>query len=458
MDDSMPTGRLDRGRMLGGAATTHAMRVAKTRLSMIGRSERARELLAEQATIQAVEHLVALLGSMKGAAMKIGQTLALADLELLPQPHRDRIRATLSTLCDQAPRVPFASMRKVIEADLGPIATHFAEFEAEPVAAASIGQVYRARLHDGRVVAVKVQYPGVDRAVRADLQNLALFAKLSRSLLPAFTSTPLMEEIRLGIESELDYRAEALTQHRVAESFRDHPFIRIPDSLPELSSRRVLVTEYFAGHSFAHLRELPAAERNRIGELVFRFYIGSIFTDNEFCGDPHPGNMLLGDDGTLAFLDFGLYRQMDPDLVDFERRCLRAAAAGRADDLLAMLVDGNVFDPAAGLTAAECLDYINAAVDWSLTDADITITPALATGAFAAAVDPRRTQPGVDALRLPAEHALPRRVEFMVLGILGQLGATANWYRIAREWLDGDPPATDIGQRIADWRGDRALP
>src|SRR5690606_18080961 len=126
--------------------------------------------------------------------------------------------------------VSFAQMRKVIEDDLGPLSRAFADFDETPMAAASIGQVYRARLHDGRAVAVKVQYPGVDEAIAADMRNLEFFSKMWKSILPSAADAAVLEEITRNLERELDYPREARTQHRVAERYRGHPFIVVPDS------------------------------------------------------------------------------------------------------------------------------------------------------------------------------------------------------------------------------------
>lgn len=128
----------------------------------------------------------------------------------------------------------------------------------------------------------------------------------------------------MNLESELDYPREARTQHEIAERYRGHPFIVVPDCVPELCTSQILVTEFLDGQAFPYMQTLPEDERNRIGELIFRFYIGSLFQDNDFCGDPHPGNILLAADGTVGFVDFGLYNRMNPEHVDFERHIMRS--------------------------------------------------------------------------------------------------------------------------------------
>ncbi|MDT5325250.1 MAG: hypothetical protein QOF25_2402 [Mycobacterium sp.] len=178
--------------------------------------------------------------------MKLGQMLSVVDLELVPESHRESFQRKLAVLRDQAPTVSFDVMRRQIEDDLGgPVTTLFAEFDDQPMAAASIGQVYRARLHDGRDVAVKVQYPGVDVAIRADMKNLAMFLKFWRSAIPTVSTPELAAEIARNMESELDYEREAQIQHELAALFADHPFIAIPDSVAARSGRKVVVTELF---------------------------------------------------------------------------------------------------------------------------------------------------------------------------------------------------------------------
>lgn len=453
MGDRVPKGRVARGSKLGRLAAGQAVRGVGTRLSMIGRTEEARQRLSERSTLQAAQQLVTVLGGLKGAAMKLGQMLSVLDVDLLPEAHREMFRVKLAELRDQAPVVAFPAMRAVIEDDLGPLARAFADFDETAIAAASIGQVYRARLHDGRAVAVKVKYPGVDDAVEADMRNLAMFSRLWKSLLPSAADVDVLDEIARNIGSELDYVREAQTQRRVAARYRGHPFVTVPDCIETHCGPHVLVTELLEGQPYQHIRGLPGADRDRIGELIYRFYISSLFTDFEFCGDPHPGNILLADDGRLGFVDFGLYHSMDPVHVEVERACLQAAGEYRADDLYEMWVGRGIIDPDSGVGAQECLEYVWAAAGWHLVDEELTITPELATGALILAIDPRAAEfRGMRRQRLPAEHVFSRRADLFTFAALGQLETTNNWHRIAREWLYREPPVTEVGQEIARWR------
>jgi predicted unusual protein kinase regulating ubiquinone biosynthesis (AarF/ABC1/UbiB family) len=457
MPDQIPTSRVSRGTKLGAAAATQAVRSAGTKVSKLGRSPESKARISEKAAVQAADQLVTILGSMKGAAMKLGQMLSVVDLGFVPESERENFQRKLAVLRDQAPKVPFDVMRRQIEDDLGkPVTQLFADLHDEPIAAASIGQVYRARLHDGRDVAVKVQYPGIDLAIRADMKNLSTFLKFWRSAIPTMSMPELAAEITRNMESELDYEREARTQHHLAVLFADHPFIAIPDSVVALSGHKVVVTELFDGDSFDTICTLPQADRDRIGEIAYRFYIGSLFLHNEFCGDPHPGNILLGRDGKVGFIDFGLYNHMDPVHVEFERQCIRAAAEYRSQDLFDMMVLRGVIDPDSGVTPKECLEYIYAAAGWHLTDEVITVTPAMASGSMSLAIDPRMSEfSGMRHQNLPPEHIFSRRAEFLTFGVLGQLRASNNWHRIVREWVFGDKPATPVGVADAQWRSSR---
>ena len=452
MAKQVPTSRLARGTKLGAVAAGSMVRTQRARLSMRGRSEAVRARMAEESILRSTEQLVMVLGTMKGVAMKLGQMMSVLDLDLVPPDHRERFQKRLAVLRNAAPSVSFEAMRAVIEEDYGqPLDAVFAEFEPEAIAAASIGQVYLARLHDGRQVAVKVQYPGIDAAVRADLKNLTMFRRVLQSAMPWVTPA-VLDELRLNMESELDYHVEAETQRDIAELYAGHPFIVVPQPLLEHSTQRVLVTEYLAGTAFEDIRTMPRHVRDRVGEIIYRFYVGSLFTFNEFCGDPHPGNVLLAEDGRVGFLDFGLFNRMDPEHVRFEAICLCAAAEDRGADLRDLMVQRGVIDSTDEIGVEECLEYVLSASEWCLVDQELTITPELASGAFLLAVDPRSSEfSGMKQQNLPPEHLFSRRADFLTFGMLGQLETTANWYRIAREWLYGDEPVTELGRIHREW-------
>src|SRR5437588_12760700 len=224
--DKIPTSRVGRTAKIGGLAAGQAIRQAGTRAANVARTKEGRQVALERRHIEAAEQIVEALGRMKGAAMKLGQVMSFLDVGLVPEEYREEFQRKLGALRDAAPTVSFKDMRKVIEAELeDPLDEVFAEFEEEPIAAASIGQVYRAALRDGRRVAVKVQYPGVAAAVRSDMQNLGLILRLAKRIAPGMDPKALGEEIRNRIEEELDYELEAQNQRALARIFRGHPFM-----------------------------------------------------------------------------------------------------------------------------------------------------------------------------------------------------------------------------------------
>jgi predicted unusual protein kinase regulating ubiquinone biosynthesis (AarF/ABC1/UbiB family) len=329
----------------------------------------------------------------------------------------------------------------------------FDDFEEEPIAAASIGQVYRARLReDGREVAVKVQYPGVAAAVRADMQSIHMVMRLLKRMTPQLDVSGVAAEIRDRIEEELDYELEASNQRSLARIFQGHPFIAVPEVVSEHSHERVLVTEFVRGVGFEELKGYPQAERDRIGEIVFRFFFGCLYRHRQFSGDPHPGNFMLMEDGRVAFLDFGLYKRMDSVLVERELRAHRIVVERDAQALHTLLAESGFLPSPERVDPDELMAFVEAAVGWYTTDEVFALTPEFATEALIESSDPRssffRHMRHQD---LPPEHLVGRRMEGLTLAVIAQLRARANWHRIAREWLYGDPPVTELGREEAEF-------
>ena len=456
-DDKLPTGRVARLARVGGTAAGQAVKRAGTRAANVARSEEAATAAMDKRQLEAAEQIVTVLGGMKGAAMKIGQVLSFVDLGIVPPEYRDRFQAKLATLRDAAPTVSFEQMRKVIEDDLErPIASAFTEFDPEPIAAASIGQVYRASLPDGRDVAVKVQYPGINDAVRADMKNLGILLRLVRTMTPELDAKAVGNEIRERIVEELDYELEASNQRTMARLYNDHPFIVIPPVVTALCRERVIVTELVAGDGFEALREEPEAERDRIGEIVFRFYFGSMYRHRRFSGDPHPGNMIRIADGRVAFLDFGLFKTIAPAVAELELACQRATCEGRAEELHRMMSGAGFLPRGDRLDPAALLEFVRDGIWWYATDEEVRIDQTVVNRAFIQTTDPRSTHYATARHQdIVPEHLFGRRLELLTLAVLGQLGAANNWHRIAREWMYGDGPATELGRAEAAFLADR---
>ena len=262
---------------------------------------------------------------MRGAAMKIGQVLSTVEFTAIPESEREEFKATLASLRDDVPPLPFKAIEKLMKEELDmPVSQAFAEFEPEAFAAASIGQVHRATTKDGRQVAVKVQYPGIAEAVETDLRNMQMLFPLIRRLAPGLDVNALAGELRERISDELDYEVEAQHHRAMERGWRGHPFVFIPPVDTQLSRRRILVTEFMAGRRFDVVKALPDAERDRFGEIVFRFFFGTLNHLRRAAGDPHPGNYLYLEDGRVGFLDFGLMRVVDADYLAGERRLAQA--------------------------------------------------------------------------------------------------------------------------------------
>lgn len=456
-NEKIPTSRVRRTATVATLAASEAVKQFGTRAANVTRSEEASEEAMARRQLETAKQIVAVLGTMKGAAMKLGQVMSFLDVGLVAEEHRDEFQRELAKLRDAAPTVSFRQMKRVIEDDLEePIEEVFATFEEEPIAAASIGQVYRATLkQNGREVAVKVQYPGVAGAVRADLQNLDMIMRLLKRMTPGLNVKAITEEIRERIVEELDYELEAQNQRSLARIFAGHPFIVVPEVIGSLSRERVMVSEFVSGVGFEELKGRSQTERDRLGEIVFRFFLGCLYRHRQFSGDPHPGNFMLLEDGRVAFLDFGLFKRMETEPVELELAAQRAVSEGDAATLHRLMA-GNGFLPEPDrVDANHLLAFVTDAIWWYTTaDEEVELTPEIATQVMIESSDPRSSH--FREMRhqdIRPEHLFGRRMEMLTLAVLSQLRAKANWHRIAREWMYGDAPVTPLGREEAEFYG-----
>ncbi|MGO9791943.1 MAG: ABC1 kinase family protein [Solirubrobacteraceae bacterium] len=451
--DKIPTSRVGRSAKLGGLAAGQAIRQAGTIAANVTRTKEGRDAALERRHIEAAEQIVTALGTMKGAAMKVGQVLSFLDVGVVPEAYREEFQHKLAALRDAAPTVTFKDMRKLIEQQLdGRLGEVFAEFDEEPIAAASIGQVYRAQLLDGRDVAVKVQYPGIAAAVRADLQNLGMILRLVKRIAPGLDPKAIGDEIRERIEEELDYELEATNQRTLARIFKGHPFIVVPNVVTSLSREKVLVSEFVSGVGFESIRDYSQGLRDRFAEILFRFYFGCLYRHHEFSGDPHPGNSMLLADGRVAFFDFGLFKRMSAAAVELEINVVRAVIEGDAQTIMRLGSEVGFFPQPERFNPELVLAHFRAASAWYTVDAEVELTPEMATQVMIDMSDPRSEYFG--QLRhesAPPDHLFGRRMELLTLAVISQLHARGNFHRIGREWFYGDPPATELGRQEAEF-------
>jgi predicted unusual protein kinase regulating ubiquinone biosynthesis (AarF/ABC1/UbiB family) len=460
-ESKIPKGRIRRSAKLGSIVGVQGARYAGTKAANVGRSEEESKEALEQRHLETAMKMVGALGQMKGAAMKLGQFASFIDTEFIPEDYREVYQEQLAKLRTDAPAMPWEKVEKVLveEYDGEPLSEYFAEIEEEAFAAASIGQVHRAELLDGRQVAVKIQYPGIAEALDADLRNAGTIVRLARAIAPGLDAKAIAEELRERVMEELDYEYEAQNQRSFARAYREHPFIYVPEVMTRLSRQRVLVTELVHGMGFEEIKELPHSERSRFGEIVFRGSFGSIYHLQHFNADPHPGNYILMEDGRVAFLDFGMTKKLDREQILLEQRAFDAASRNEPEAFRQALHDLGFVKKPSKLDAERLLEHLRVVGGWFVTeDRELEITPQRVMKIIEATNDPRSEY--FDLMRresLPADELMGRRMEIGVVAVLGQLRAKRNWHRIAREWVYADPPATELGELEWDYFEERGI-
>ena len=450
----IPTGWAQRGARLAGQTGKSAARFFGTRVKAFAAPQRAQEFL-DGFHQQTAKQIVEMLGEMKGAAMKVGQLASFYEFSA-PGDYMETYKDALTMLQNSAPPMDPAASRLVIEEEFGKTVDEvFATWEDDPVASASIGQVHRATLHTGETVAVKVQYPGVDEAVRADLKNINAMTKLSVAIAPNLDPREVANEVRDRVMEELDYRREAANQARFAQMFDGHPFVVVPKVYQDLSTTRVIVQEFVEGESFLTAFDWDQERRDKLGEMLFRFFYGSLNRFLIFSADPHPGNYLLCGDGRVAFLDFGLVRAIDPGTLELLLEVVQALIEDdRERGRVALEGLGILNRKTPEIDAVwEHLKMLNTPV---LDDKETTIDRPMVQGIAAAGFDPR--SPAFQTLRkvgVPGVMVTLNRMSFGVASLLARLESTANWQAISRELWFGESSSTELGRAEQKWLAEK---
>ena len=459
-DHKIPKGRIRRSAKLGSALGVQGARYAGTKAAGVARSKEGAGEKLEARHLETAMRIADLLGEMKGAAMKLGQLASFVDTEFLPEEYRELYQQQMAKLRSSAEAMPWEQVSTVLQEEFRdePVEELFAEIEPEAFAAASIGQVHRATLHDGRTVAVKIQYPGIAEALEADLANVGTIVRLAKAIAPGLDPKAIAEELRERVLEELDYEYEAQNQRSFSRAYRGHPFIYVPDVLTRLSRRRVLVTEFVDGLAFEAVKELDSDERGRFGEIVFRFAFGSIYHLQHFNADTHPGNYLLMGDGRVAFLDFGMTKRLDPEQIQLEQIAVDAAARKDPEGLRQALHDLGFVKNPSKLDAERLMEHVMVIGGWYLEDKEYEVSARRVMKIIESTTDPRSEY--FNLMRresVPADELMGRRMETGVVAILAQLGAKRNWHRIMREWVYADPPATELGEQEWAYFEDRGV-
>ncbi|MFD3915013.1 ABC1 kinase family protein [Streptomyces sp. NPDC058603] len=450
-------------------AVTRTAKLATLPLGFAGRATwglgkriggKSAEIVARELQQRTADQLFKVLGELKGGAMKFGQALSVFE-SALPEEIAGPYRAALTKLQEAAPPMPTRTVHAVLAERLGEEWRElFLEFEDKPSAAASIGQVHRAVWHDGREVAVKVQYPGAGEALLSDLTQLSRFARLLGPLVPGMDIKPLITELRDRVSEELDYALEAEAQREHAAEFADDPDVVVPDVVHQ--GDQVLVTEWIDGTPLAEvISDGTPEERDRAGQLLARFLFSGPARTGLLHADPHPGNFRLlpaadtgeGDDGSggelrLGVLDFGTVDRLPGGLPDTIGEALWMALEGDAQGVYDLLRGEGFVKESIDLDPDGVLEYLLPIIEPAVVE-EFTFTRGWMRTQAARIADPRSPAHQLGKqLNLPPSYLLIHRVTLSTIGVLCQLGATVRLRHELEAWLSGFLPEPEDGEEV----------
>ncbi|MEV7087175.1 AarF/ABC1/UbiB kinase family protein [Streptomyces sp. NPDC093085] len=432
-------------------AVTRTAKLATLPLGLAGRATwglgkriggKSAEIVTRELQQRTADQLFKVLGELKGGAMKFGQALSVFE-SALPEEIAGPYRAALTKLQEAAPPMPTATVRAVLAERLGEEWRGlFLEFEEKPAAAASIGQVHRAVWHDGRQVAVKVQYPGAGEALLSDLTQLSRFARLLGPLIPGMDIKPLITELRDRVSEELDYGLEAAAQRAHATEFADDPDVVVPEVVHQ--GEQVLVTEWMDGVPLSEvIAEGTPEQQDRAGQLLARFLFSGPARTGLLHADPHPGNFRLlppaaeGGAHRLGVLDFGTVDRLPGGLPPIIGEALRLALAGDADTVYGTLREEGFVKESIVLDPDAVLEYLLPIIEPAAVE-EFTFTRSWLRTQAARIADPRSPAHQLGKqLNLPPSYLLIHRVTLSTIGVLCQLDATVRLREELSAWLPG---------------------
>ncbi len=435
------TSWLGRAATVGSLAAGTAGRLLKTKVASLGRGkEDGQKTEAELVAI--AEVIKKELGHLKGVVMKVGQMASYADGNI-----PESMQAVLASLQDATPPMPPETVREVFQKAFGkaPEAI-FAEWEPEAFAAASIGQVHRARLKDGTRVAVKVQYPGIKDAIAADFRSAGTVAPLLKAIFHSLDIEGVLDEIKDRSLEECDYRREAENQEQFRKLFAAEPLVLVPRTFPELCTETVLTTELVEARKFRDfLMHSTQAERDVAGNVIHKFVCESIFLHEIFNADPHPGNFLFAPDGRVVFLDFGCVKRWEPGVIPKWKQMVLSAIRDDFESwkrLWAELgIAGNV--KAYDFTAEYAV--YRASLGTILEDREQRIS----RSEVAARQKIVMNSPNKRHANLPKDFVMVTRLIFGLESIVAMLNAKGNYHRNVMRVLQS-PTASSVHERVVD--------
>jgi len=399
---------------------------------------------------KAAEQLFTVLGELKGGAMKFGQALSVLEAAV-PEEFGEHYRDALTKLQAAAPPMPTATVHRVLDQQLGTQwRQRFQSFEDTPAASASIGQVHKAVWSDGRTVAVKVQYPGADEALRADLKTLNRMSGMFASVIPGLDVKPMLAEITQRTEEELDYRNEAANQRAFAKAYQGHPDVVIPKVVA--GAPKVIVSEWLDGTPVSAIIKAGAADpegtkelRDRVALLMGRFHFSAPEAVGLLHADPHPGNFMMLPDGRLAVIDFGACAPLPGGFPAILGRMLGLAVDEKYDELTELMYDNGWVLPGRTVTHKEIADYLRPFSDPIRTESFHFTRRWMQRVAGKATDFSSQEMKTARSLQLPAEYVMIFRVLGGSVGILAQLDAEVPFMGLAYDWLPGLREARSAG-------------